>query len=83
MAYAWQYRYRLHERFEPGLEMYGGLGDWGANGSFGDHEQQIGPACFGKLRTATGAWKYEAGLLFGLNDASLDATLRVLVEYEF
>lgn len=83
MAYAWQYRYRLGERFEPGLEMYGELGDWGHMGSFADHEQQIGPACFGKLRTATGAFKYEAAVLFGLNDASPDATVRLLLEYEF
>jgi hypothetical protein len=83
MEYAWQYRYRLGERFEPGIEMYGGLGDWGHMGSFNDHEQQIGPAAFGKLRTATGAWKYEAALLFALNDATPDTTLRLMLEYEF
>jgi hypothetical protein len=83
MEYAWQYRYRRGERFEPGIEMYGGLGEWGHMGSFNDHEQQLGPACFGKLRTATGAWKYEAAILLGLNEASPDTTLRVLLEYEF
>ena len=83
MEYAWQYRYRLGERFEPGIEMYGGLGDWGHMGSFDDHEQQLGPACFGKLRTASGAWKYEAAVLFGLNDQAPDTTLRFLLEYEF
>jgi len=83
MEYAWQYRYRLGERFEPGIEMYGGLGDWGHMGSFNDHEQQIGPACFGKLRTNTGAWKYEAAMLFGLNDETPDATVRFMLEYEF
>jgi len=83
MRYAWQYRYRLGERFEPGVEMYGGLGDWGDIGSFHDHQQQIGPAAFGRLRTAAGAFKYEVGLLFGLNDSTPDATLRVLLEYEF
>jgi FTR1 family protein len=83
MGYAWQYRYRLGEKFEPGLEMYGGLGDWGGMGSFDDHEQQIGPAAFGKLRTAAGAFKYEVGLLFGLNDSTPDTTLRFLLEYEF
>jgi hypothetical protein len=52
-------------------------------GSFNDHEQQIGPACFGKLRTSTGAWKYEAAMLFGLNDETPDATVRFMLEYEF
>jgi len=83
MEYRWQYRYRLEERFEPGIEMYGGLGEWGEFGSFNDHEQQLGPAIYGKLRTAGGAFKYEAGLLFGLNDETPDATLRFLLEYEF
>jgi high-affinity iron transporter len=83
MEYRWQYRYRLEERFEPGIEMYGGLGEWGEFGSFNDHEQQLGPAMYGKLRTAGGAFKYEAGLLFGLNDETPDATLRFLLEYEF
>jgi high-affinity iron transporter len=83
MEYRWQYRYRLDERFEPGIEMYGGLGEWGEFGSFNDHEQQLGPAMYGKVRTASGAFKYEAGLLFGLNDETPDATVRFLLEYEF
>ena len=83
IGYAWQYRYRLGEHFEPGIEMYGGLGDVGHMGALGDHEHQVGPAIFGKLRTTTGALKYEAGLLFGLNDQAPDATVRFLLEYEF
>jgi len=83
MEYRWQYRYRLAERFEPGLEMYGELGEWGDTGSFDDHEHQLGPAIFGKLRVAGGAIRYEAGLLFGLSDESPDTTARFVLEYEF
>jgi high-affinity iron transporter len=83
LEYAWQYRYRFREGFEPGLEMYGGLGEIGDTGAFNDHEQQLGPAMFGKLRTANGAFKYEAGLLFGLNAETPDTTFRFLLEYEF
>jgi high-affinity iron transporter len=83
MEYRWQYRYRLEESFEPGIEMYGGLGDWGEFGSFNDHEQQLGPAMYGKFRTSGGAWKYELGLLFGLTDETPDATVRTMLEYEF
>jgi hypothetical protein len=83
IEYRWQYRYRLRERFEPGLEMYGGLGEWGEMGSFDDHEQQFGPAVFGKVRMLGSALRYEAGLLFGLSQPSPDATLRLLLEYEF
>ena len=75
MEYAWQYRYRLGERFEPGVEMYGGLGDWGHMGSFNDHEQQVGPAASASCARTTGAFKYEVGLLFGAErrDARRDA----------
>ena len=83
MEYRWQYRYRLGEHFEPGVEMYGGLGDWGEMGSFDDHEQQLGPAMYGKFHTEDGAFKYELGLLFGLTDETPDTTVRVLLEYEF
>jgi high-affinity iron transporter len=83
MAYRWQYRYRLDERFEPGIEMYGGLGEWGKFGSFDDHEQQLGPAMFGRFRTANGAIRYELGMLFGLTNETPDTTVRFLLEYEF
>ena len=83
MEYRWQYRYRLSEVFEPGVEMYGGMGEWGEFGSFNDHEQQLGPAAYGKFRTASGAIKYEVGLLFGLTDDTPDTTARFMLEYEF
>jgi high-affinity iron transporter len=83
MSYRWQYRYRLDEGFEPGLEMYGGLGDWGNAGAFNDHEQQLGPAMYGRFHTREGAFKYELGLLFGLTDVTPDTTVRFLLEYEF
>jgi hypothetical protein len=83
MEYRWQYRYRRNERFEPGVEMYGGLGEWGESGSFSDHEQQLGPAMYGKFRTGTAALNYEVAALFGLTDESPDATVRFMLEYEF
>lgn len=82
--YRWQYRYRLQESLEPGIEMYGGLGEWGEFGSFSDHEQQLGPAMYGKLRAdAHGAFRYEAAVLFGLTGETPDTTVRLLLEYEF
>jgi len=38
---------------------------------------------FGKFRTASGAIKYELGLLFGLTTETPDTTVRFLLEYEF
>ena len=83
MEYRWQYRYRLGERAEPGIEMYGSLGEWGHSRSFNDHQQQLGPALFGRIRTAGGAFRYEAGVLFGLTDVTPGTTVRFLLEYEF
>ncbi|MFO1394952.1 MAG: FTR1 family protein [Steroidobacteraceae bacterium] len=83
MEYRWQYRYRLDERYEPGIEMYGGAGEWGDVGNFDEHQQQIGPGLYGKFRTSDGAVKYELALLFGLTDPTPAETLRFMIEYEF
>ena len=83
VGYALQYRWRLRELFEPGLELHGELGELGHMGSWGDHEQVAGPAFFGRARTTTGALKYEAGLFFGLTSESPAQVVRVLFEYEF
>jgi hypothetical protein len=78
MRYAWQYRKRLGGKFEPGLERYRGLGEWDGMGAFNDYEQRLGPAAFGKLRSARGAFKYEAGVRFGLHETALGAALQSL-----
>ncbi len=84
MEYAARYRWRVSQAFEPGVEFYGGLGDWGANGQLGDHEHQAGPSVMGKLPSGPrSAFKYEAALLFGLNAEAPDTTVRFLLEYEF
>jgi hypothetical protein len=84
MEYAARYRWRVTPAFEPGVEFYGGLGDWGDNGSFSDHEHQAGPSVMGKLMSGPrSAFKYEAAVLFGLNDEAPDTTVRFLLEYEF
>lgn len=84
MEYAARYRWRVAQAFEPGIEIYGDLGDWGDNGRFSEHELEAGPAVMGKLGTGThSAFKYEAAVLLGLTDESPDTTFRFLLEYEF
>jgi FTR1 family protein len=84
LGYALRWRWRLAERFEPGVELHGELGDWGRFGSLGAHRHQIGPAAKGLLRTAPrGALKWEAAWLFALTGASPDSTARLQLEYEF
>ncbi len=85
LEYAMRWRYRLDQRFEPGLEIHGGFGEWENLGSLADHEHSAGPALFGRTRRADGraAFKYEAALLIGLTHDAPDATLRLQLEYEF
>jgi FTR1 family protein len=84
MEYAARYRWRVSQAFEPGIELYGGLGDWGDNGRASEHEHQAGPAVLGKwMAGPRSAFKYEAAVLFGLTEESTDTNVRFLLEYEF
>lgn len=84
IEYAARYRWRVSEAFEPGLEFYGELGDWGNTGSLDEHSHQVGPSLLGKVRARQhSAIKYEAAVLFGLTHDSPDATVRLELEYEF
>jgi high-affinity iron transporter len=84
LEYAARYRWRLSETLEPGIELYGELGEWGHNGSLGDHSHQVGPSLLGKSHSGEhSAIKYETAVLFGLTHDSPDATVRFLLEYEF
>jgi len=83
LEYALQYRWRRGQRFEPGVELYGELGEIGEFGSIGDHGHELGPAAFGKLPLGQGALRYEFAWLFGLTGYAAAQTVRFLLEYEF
>lgn len=83
LEYAMQYRWRRSPRFEPGIEIYGGLGEFGDFGSLQDHGHEAGPAVFGRIPFGSGALRYEAGWLFGLTNEAAAQTVRFLLEYEF
>jgi len=84
MEYAARYRWRLSQAFEPGIEVFGELGDWGHNGSLDQHSHQVGPALLGKVHAGEhSAIKYETAVLFGVTHDSPDATVRLQLEYEF
>ena len=83
LAYALQYRWRRSPRFEPGIEVYGGLGEFGDFGSLQDHSHEAGPAVFGRVPLGRGALRYEAAWLFGLTKEAAAQTARFLLEYEF
>jgi hypothetical protein len=84
LHYEAQLKYRAAERFEWGAQALGSLGQWDHWAATSQQEHKLGPAIFGKVRTGTRqAVRYNAGLLFGTNNASPRTTLRVQAEYEF
>lgn len=68
-----QLRYRYSRLFEPALESYNGQD---TNG--------IGPVILGQARLGgRQQLKWEAGIIYGVNDESPGRTTRLLLEYEF
>jgi hypothetical protein len=80
--FEWQLKWRGDRRFEPGLQAFGTLG---RTNDFGHQTSgNIGPALFGQFNTgARSKLKYDAAVLFGLNNNTPDTTLRFQLEYEF
>ncbi len=70
---ALQYRYRYSPRFEPALELY-----------LGQDTRGFGPVAMGAQRLGTmKALRWEAGIIFGMDNDTADYTLRAVLEYEF
>jgi len=68
-----QWRYRLRESLEPGMEFYAD-----------QFTRGIGPVLTGLLRGAGAQkWSWEAGIILPLNDTTPDYTYRFLLEFEF
>ncbi|MEJ6000418.1 hypothetical protein [Paucibacter soli] len=84
LSYQWQLKQRWQPELEYGLQGFGELGAWRHWAPAAEQSHVAGPALFGKVRVgAHQAIKYNAGLLFGLNQASPRTTLRLQAEYEF
>ncbi len=72
-AVAMQARYRYSRVFEPALELYAGQDSAG-----------IGPVVLGSASLGVRkALRWEAGVIFGLDNKSPDSSFRLLLEYEF
>lgn len=83
LGYQWQVLYRHSHRIYYGVQGMGELGQWDDWANRDDQEHKVGPAIFGRLKTAGGQrLSYNAGLLFGVTDGTPDYTLRLKLEYE-
>jgi hypothetical protein len=83
LTVAWQSRIQFNQFFQPGIEYYGNVTSI-AGMSNGDATQhRLGPALVGQYNMFQyGKIKYEAGYLFGLNQATERGTIRWRFEYE-
>jgi hypothetical protein len=83
LFYAWQSRLRLDPHFEPGIEIYGQIGDIEAPGKLAEQQHRMGPVVVGLHNLAPyGQIKYEVGYLFGLTRATENGAVRWRLEYE-
>jgi hypothetical protein len=84
LGYQWQMKYRWQPALEAGAQGFGSVGPW--SDWLPGHAQShvAGPALFGRVKVGDHQTvKYNAGLLFGVNNASPTHTLRLQAEYEF
>jgi hypothetical protein len=77
--FAWSSRYKYSDAFQPGFETYNEFGSISENSDFDEETHKIGPVLYGK----SGQFKYEAGYLVGISDASPDGTVKAMLGYEF
>jgi len=80
---SWQSRLRLNPLFEPGIEYYGDFNNIADRFTMTDPTHRAGPVIVGAYNMYQyGKIKYEAGYLFGLNNATERGTIRWRFEYE-
>lgn len=78
-GYAWRSKWRWIRALEPGLEIYGAIGEVGNSSPLSRQTHKIGPVVFGKLSAGL---SYEIGYLFGLTTASDKGMLKFVLGYE-
>ena len=84
LGYQWQLKHRWRPAFEFGLQGFGAVGPWNNWAASSQQSHVAGPAWFGRLGLGgRQAIKYNAGVLFGLNNGAPRTTLRAQAEYEF
>jgi hypothetical protein len=84
LGYQWQLKYRWKQPLEAGVQGFGSVGPWNDWAPSSEQSHIAGPALFGRIKVGEHqAIKYNAGVLFGLNQASPKHTLRAQAEFEF
>ncbi len=79
-GYAWRSKWRWMREFEPGLEIYGSIGEIGNADSLSRQSHIIGPVISGRLFRHV---EYELGYLFALTQGAANGNLKLVVACEF
>jgi hypothetical protein len=83
LALAWQSRLQLNPFVQPGFEYYGNVTSIAGESNGDATQHRLGPVLVGQYNMFQwGKIKYEAGYLFGLNQATERGTVRWRFEYE-
>ena len=83
LAYGFQVRYSLFPEFQPGVEIFGLLGDID-DISVGNKKHKSGPGIFGFIDISENlAIKYELSWLIGLNNITPQSSIKWLTEFEY
>jgi len=80
IGYGWKSNWRWKRYLEPGIEVYGSLGELGNTNPLAKQTHQAGPVLTGKFRNGMA---YELGYLFGLTSASPQGAIKFILAYEF
>jgi hypothetical protein len=79
--YQGQWKYNLRSSFQPGIQVFGSLGD---PAHLRSERLSVGPALFGRVRLGDAkSLRYDFAILGGLTHDSPDTTVRFQLEYEF
>jgi len=83
-SYGARVKYHLESGLQPAIELFGDPGRIGHTPSYSQQPHWIGPALYGKWKTAPGqALVWSVAALFGITDAASDTRAVVRLEYEF
>ena len=81
LEYQVQWKYNLNARFQPGVQVFGSLGD---PAHLHSEELRVGPGFFGRVSLGNGkSLHYNAAILAGMTQRTPNTTLRFQLEYEF
>lgn len=81
LEYQAQWKYNLGPQFQPGVQVFGSLGD---PAHLHSDQFKLGPAFFGVARLGNAKnLRYNVAILGGVTHGSPDTTVRFQLEYEF